>query len=313
MESRHQPAPARPGGRTLLAREALALLLTLALSALLVVMIIFATQAFASRRYDQPRGFAVYVHLISTYFADLLRGQLSGTRNNASAWRLLLESSRRTFALLGISMLVAMPLGAGWGALMAMARRQRVRVLLFGFNTLILSLPALAILLLASELVATLTLRTGIRLTYVQGYGLDQHLLLPAGTLVLRGAAYLARALQIAHDDVLRQEWIRAARARGLSGLVLWRRHVLPALRLPAIGAVLGMLRVMVASLIIVEYLYGWGGIGRRMIDFESNSAGRPENAIAVTAALILVLLFVLIDAVGQLALRYADPRVHEL
>ena len=100
----------------------------------------------------------------------------------------------------------------------------------------------------------------------MQGYGLDRHLILPAGVLVLRGAAYLARALEIAQDDVLRQDWVRAARAKGLGGFALWRRHVLPALRLPALGMLLGMLRVMVGAIVIVDYIYGWGGLGQRML-----------------------------------------------
>ncbi len=291
-----------------LLREGLALLLTLVIGALLVALIVFAPQSFANFGYNTAGGFPTYIASVRGFFGGLLQGRLAAPAANPGAWRLLTEAARRTVELLVASMLVATPLGIAWGGLMASVRRRGVRALLFGLNTLMLSLPTVAVLLLAIEAVANITLRTGVQLTYVQGYGLDKHLILPAGTLVLRGAAYLARALQIAHDDVLRQEWIRAARARGLSGLVLWRRHVLPALRLPAIGALMGMLRVMVSGIIIVEYISGWNGLGRRMIDFEPNAGARPENAIAVAAALVLVVVFVLLDRAGQLAQRFADP-----
>ncbi len=176
-----------------------------------------------------------------------------------------------------------------------------------------MALPSFAILLLAMEVVATLTLRTGIQLTYVQGYGFDRHLILPAGLLALRGAAYVARGFQIAQEDILAQDWIRAARARGFSGIALWKRHVLPALRLPAIGIVLGMLRVMINSFIIIDYAYGWGGLGRRMLMLNSSDFDIVSNTSATGAVLVLVISFIIVDALGQLSLRYADPRLREV
>jgi len=225
----------------------------------------------------------------------------------------LLQATRRTIELLGISMLLAVPIGIGWGGLLASVQRPIIRALLFGLNTLVMALPSFAIILLSIEAVATLTLRTGYQLTFVQGYGLDRHLILPAGVLVLRGAAYLARALQLAQQDILRQDWIRAARARGLGGLALWRRHVLPALQLPLVGILLGMLRVMVGGIVIIDYIYGWGGLGQRMLNFRPFALPRPDTSVSITAALALVVLFVIVDSLGQLGLRYADPRLRDL
>jgi ABC-type dipeptide/oligopeptide/nickel transport system permease component len=176
-----------------------------------------------------------------------------------------------------------------------------------------MSLPSFAIMLLSMESVANLTLRTGIQLAYVQGYGLDRHLVLPAGVLALRGAAYLARGFQIAQEDILRQDWIRAARARGLGGVALWRRHVLPALRLPAIGIGLGLLRVLINGLIIIDYMYNWGGLGRSMLTFDSGEFNTVSNSSAASAALVLVIGLVVVDTLGQLSLRYADPRLREV
>jgi ABC-type dipeptide/oligopeptide/nickel transport system permease component len=129
----------------------------------------------------------------------------------------------------------------------------------------------------------------------------------------LRGAAYLARGFQIAQEDILRQDWIRAARARGFSGVALWRHHVLPALRLPMIGIVLGMLRVVINGLIIIDYMYGWGGLGRRMLIFDISDFDTVSNSSSAGAALMLVLGFVVVDALGQALLRHADPRLREV
>jgi peptide/nickel transport system permease protein len=305
---------ARRGPLSSLLGEMLVLLLTVAVSGLLVALIIFAPQSFIDTSYSTaPRGLAGYFRSITSYFANLLQGNLSDPQHNAAVWKALLQATRRTIELLGISMLLAVPIGIGWGGLLASVQRPIIRALLFGLNTLVMALPSFAIILLSIEAVATLTLRTGYQLTFVQGYGLDRHLILPAGVLVLRGAAYLARALQLAQQDILRQDWIRAARARGLGGLALWRRHVLPALQLPLVGILLGMLRVMVGGIVIIDYIYGWGGLGQRMLNFRPFALPSPDTSVSITAALALVVLFVIVDSLGQLGLRYADPRLRDL
>ena len=163
---------------------------------------------------------------------------------------------------------------------------------------------------LAIQIVATLTLRTGIRLTYVQGYGLDRHLLLPAGVLAVRGASYMARAIQVAQEEIAQQDWVRAARAKGLGGFALWRRHMLPALRVPLLGSVLGMLRVVVGGIVIVDYLYNWNGVGTYMLKAAGVLGRFANDQLAAGAAVLLVFLIIAIDTLGRLALRRADPRL---
>jgi ABC-type dipeptide/oligopeptide/nickel transport system permease component len=145
----------------------------------------------------------------------------------------LLRAAWHSLALLGVSLAAALPLGLAWGALLASVRQRTLRFVLFGTNMLAISLPSFALMLLGMEAVAELSLRRGINIGYIQGYGLDGHLILPASVLVLRGAATIARSLQVAHEDILHQDWLRVARAKGLGGFRLWYHHVLPALRLP--------------------------------------------------------------------------------
>jgi ABC-type dipeptide/oligopeptide/nickel transport system permease component len=312
--STERPLPDTPAaGAAAFLRETIGLLLTLGLSSLLVAMIVFAPTAFISNFAGPAQGWSDYIAAISSFFAGLARGQISDTAHNSLVWKNVLTSARRSGELLGVCIAIAVPLGIVWGGLLASARRRSTRALLFGLNTLVMSLPSFAIMLLAMESVANLTLRTGIQLAYVQGYGLDRHLVLPAGVLALRGAAYLARSFQIAQEDILRQDWIRAARARGFSGVALWRQHVLPALRLPAIGIGLGMLRVLINGLILIDYISGWGGLGRSMLTFDISGADSVSNSSAAVAALVLVIGLVAVDTLGQGSLRYADPRLREM
>jgi ABC-type dipeptide/oligopeptide/nickel transport system permease component len=305
-----------------IAREAIVLTLTLVCGVVLVVLLIFAPRLFlasaplagvGNRQSIWLPGLLEYLTLVRGYLTGLLHGSLGIDRRGISINRDLLPAARHTLELLAISTLTALPLGLLWGGLLASVRHRPSRMLLFGLNTLLNSLPTFVVMLLAMEFIASLTLRSGFRLTYVQGYGLDRHLILPTSVLALRGAAYMAASIQLAQEEILRQDWIRAARARGLGGLALWRRHVLPALRLPLLGSALGMIRVIVSGVVIVDYMYNWNGLGSYMLKATGAFAARNANdQLTAGAGVLLVCLFVGIDALGRLLLRQADPRLRE-
>ncbi|MBA3943432.1 MAG: ABC transporter permease [Herpetosiphonaceae bacterium] len=292
----------------------LTFMLTLLLSIILVTLLLFAQHVFVDKR-GMPThpGLWMYLTNVRTYLQGLLHGNFGKTFNGLQVNSILVVAVRHSLQLLAVSVAVALPIGIAWGSLLVTVQRRWPRIMLDVFSTLALSLPSFVVLLLATQAVATFTQRTHIRLTYVQGYGLDRHLILPVAVLALRGAAFMARSLAVAQLDVLRQDWIRVARAKGLGGLHLWYRHILPALRLPLIGSTLGMLRVMVSGFVIVDYMYEWGGLGRQMlrIDF-LNGIVAPESEVAAGATIMLVIFFVATDTLGRLFVTKADPRLRE-
>lgn len=292
-------------------REALALVATLALGVIVVTLLIYAPPAFLRDDPLTTTNIAAYFDAVRGYLAGLLRGNIGVNERGRPITGELLEALRRTLELLGVSLAVALPLGLLWGGALANMRRGAIQALLFGLSTVLTSLPTFVVLLLAVEMFATMTLRTGVQLALVQGYGFDKHLVLPVTVLALRGGSYMARAIEVAQDEIMRQDWIRAARAKGLSGFGLWRRHVLPALGLPILGSALGMLRLMVGGLVIVDYLYNWGGLGRKLLEVSAPGivSSRP-GSITAGAAVLLVCLFVGVDAVGRMLARWADPQM---
>lgn len=293
-----------------IAREALMLLLTLAAGAVAVAAIVFLP-VWLGRSFDpSPASFQSYIGAIGDYLGGLLQGRLGVNARGRTVNDELLQATRRTLELLAVSLAVAIALGLAWGAALAALRRGPAAALLLGLSTVVVSLPSFTVMLLLAEAVATITLRTGVRLAFVQGYGLDGHLILPTAVLAVRGGAYIARAVQVAQEEIMAQDYIRAARARGLGGLGLWRRHVLPAMRLPLLGAALGAVRVIVAGMVIVDFMYGWGGLGRKLLSVNSEGVVAAGNAgVAAGAAVTLLLIFVLIDALGRLLIRGALPQ----
>jgi ABC-type dipeptide/oligopeptide/nickel transport system permease component len=289
------------------AREALLLLITCAAGALLVACLVFLPLLFERNGAPSQRNLGRYAAAVGGYLGGLAQGNLGANARGRPVTDEVLQAARRTLELLAVSMAVAVPLGVIWGGLLA-AARGAAGALLFGLSTLLLSLPSFVAMLLLGEAVAGLTLRTGVRLGFVQGYGLDGHLILPTLVLATRGAAFLARSLQVAQEQIMGQDWIRVARAKGLGGLGLWRRHVLPALRLPILGGALGTLRVVVAGMVIVDYIYNWGGLGRKLLQVTSGGVvSAASTGAAAGAAIVLLLIFVGVDALGRLALRGAS------
>jgi ABC-type antimicrobial peptide transport system permease subunit len=81
-------------------------------------------------------------------------------------------------------------------------------------------------------------------------------------------------------------------------------------MRLPLLGAALGAVRVIVAGMVIVDFMYGWGGLGRKLLSVNSEGVVAAGNAgVAAGAAVTLLLIFVLIDALGRLLIRGALPQ----
>src|SRR5262245_60096954 len=233
--ARTSSPPTRAGLQSIVAYVSISFVVLIS-GIVLVVMLLHIPRATLGTFREPPAGWGRYLPMVGAYLQQLLQGQLATPSRNIQAWRDLWQIAYRSAALLLVSFGIALPFGIVWAALLRHTRRPLLRTIAFGTNMLFLALPSFALLLLLMEFVANLTFRTGIRLTYVQGFGLDRHLVLPAGVLAVRGAAYIARGAHAALDDLLAQDWIRVARAKGLGGWYLWRRHVLPALRLPLLG-----------------------------------------------------------------------------
>jgi peptide/nickel transport system permease protein len=145
------------------------------------------------------------------------------------------------------------------------------------------------------------------------GYGagvLDRlhHLVLPAATLATAGVAYYARAVRTEMIDALGEDYVRTARAKGLTeARVIWRHGLRNALG-PLI-AVAGLnLGLLLGGAVVVEYIFAWPGIGRELLLAILDQDGPVIIGIVLVAALAIALANLAADVV-QLAI---DPRLRE-
>ncbi len=149
---------------------------------------------------------------------------------------------------------------------------------------------------------------------------LARHLLLPVLTLAVIGAAADSQLVRVATLEVLNQEYIRAARARGLpERLVIWK-HALRNAIIPVITNIGVQLPRLVFAAAIIEYAFGIPGLGKLFIDavftpaFQGGLNGGPpappDLNIATGYFLVLGLFTLLVSALTDITYAYADPRI---
>ena len=135
-----------------------------------------------------------------------------------------------------------------------------------------------------------------------------KHLALPALTLGLIGAASTARYQRAAMIDVIHQDFVRTARAKGLEEKAVLYRHALRNALLPAI-TLLGMsFAVLLSGAVLVEEVFAWPGLGSLAVD-----AFRSRDYPIVTGmAIVAAALVVIGNLIADLLYRLADPRTRQ-
>ncbi len=129
---------------------------------------------------------------------------------------------------------------------------------------------------------------------------------LPALTLGIGGAAYYARLLHANLRGVMKQDYIRAARARGVSERLVLSKHALKNALIPVV-AVLGLeFASLLSGLIFTEKIFGWPGIGSLAVDSVSNQDVPMIMGTVLFSAVMVVAANLAVD----LVYRLIDPRV---
>jgi peptide/nickel transport system permease protein len=176
----------------------------------------------------------------------------------------------------------------------------------FWIGLMLILLFAVELRILPASGRGTTTSVFGIELALFTWDGL-RHLLLPALTLALYKSALVIRIAQAGTREVMLQDYIRFARAKGLSRSRIVGVHVLKNILIPVV-TVLGLeLGSMIAFAVVTETVFAYPGMGKLLID----SINRLDRPIIVAYLMMTVLIFVLINLAVDLLYAAIDPRVH--
>lgn len=207
----------------------------------------------------------------------------------------IIARSGASLALVVLALTLATALGLPWG--FALAGRGPIPRLLLVPATALSVVPAFFVALGLQVVAVSLASSSNRTIFPVFGFGLDAHLVIPVLALSAAPTAFIARSLSVLVRDIRAREFVRTAQAKGLPGALIDRRHVFPNLRDGFVQMVVGALRLIVAGLVVVEYLAVWPGLGRLLLEAIT---GKQVIAFLVSIAILTL--------VG-LALQFASDR----
>lgn len=138
--------------------------------------------------------------------------------------------------------------------------------------------------------------------TYIQW----KNIILPAVVLGIRPLAVVTQLMRNSLLEVLSQDYIRTAKAKGLSFWKIIKRHALKNSLNPVVTAISGWFASMLAGAVFVEYIFGWNGLGKEIVD-ALNTLDLP---IIMGAVLVIASLFIVINIFVDIIYGWLDPKV---
>jgi peptide/nickel transport system permease protein len=220
---------------------------------------------------------------------------------------ILKQSYSKSMGLLFVSLVASTIIGIAVGSFLALTRQKRLVLPILTITIFGISAPSFfaAILLQQGEI---LYLRTfGHRLVSIAGFGWDfEHMLLPLLVLSARPIAYLARASYLDLSQIMDQDYIRTAFAKGLPKDRIVLLHAFRNFAVPVLTAVGVSLRFSLGSLPIVEVFFRWPGVGYQLL----NAIDGRQTQLVAALALAIGLTFLLTNLFLDLVYRLVDPRL---
>jgi peptide/nickel transport system permease protein len=230
---------------------------------------------------------------------------------------IIAETLPNTFVLAIASIAIAIVLGIGLGILATFYKDGwQDRTLQF-FSTLGMSVPSFFSAILFSWLFGYVWHRyTGLNMTgslyEVDDFGLASYLnfknlLLPAVVLGIRPLAIIIQLMRSSLIDVLAQDYIRTAKAKGLSTTAILFRHALKNALNPVVTAVSGWFASLLAGAVFVEYIFGWKGLGKEIVD----ALNTLDIPVIMGAVVTIATLFIVINILVDYLYTLLDPQVN--
>ena len=228
----------------------------------------------------------------------------------------LMQALPGTLILASAAMLIAILVGIPLGVVAAVKQNTWVDTTAVFSSIIGISAPSFFIgIIIAYVFGFVLSDWTGLHITG-NWYDLDvntgekkltlQNLVLPAITLGIRPLAIITQLTRSAMLDVLNQDYIRTAYAKGLSKTrVIWKHALRNALN-PVVTAVTGWFAELLAGAFFIEYIFGWQGIGKVTVD----ALEKLDFPVVMGSVLISAVFFILINILADVLYGIIDPRV---
>lgn len=237
------------------------------------------------------------------YWAGLLQGDLGTSfQTNRPVWDMIFERYPSTIKLAIAAMLVAIGIALPLGVLAGSRKNTFVDNLASFFALLGISLPTFVI---GPFLVYIFAVRLG--WFSPTGSLYPEDIILPAVTLGAALSAILTRMVRSSVIEELGEDYVRTARAKGVSERRVLYKHVLKNGLIPVV-TILGLqLGVLLAGAIITEKIFSWPGLGLLLLE---DGIGKRDYRLVQGCVLVISITFIIANSLTDFVYRKLDPRI---
>lgn len=237
-----------------------------------------------------------------TFLGNAVRGDFGNSvRYKQPALELFIERLPATIELSAAALLIAVGLGIPMGFYAAAKRDSAVDNLLR-----FLSLVGQAIPIFYLGLVLIVIFAVKLNALPATGRGGVSNVILPAVSLATPMLALIARLTRYCMLDVLSQDYVRTARAKGLREQAVLRRHVFKNGLIPIVTVIGLQVGTLFGGAVVTETVFAWPGVGRLAIQ----SIYARDFPVTQVSVLLLALIFVLINLLVDISYTWIDPRI---
>ncbi len=226
------------------------------------------------------------------------------------------ETLPNTFILAIASMIFATLFGIGLGIVSALSKDSWIDRTLLVFSAFGMSIPSFFAAILFGWIFAFLLGDiTGLNLTgnlwevddFGEGIRLQlKNLILPTITLGIRPLAVVTQLARSSMLETLSQDYIRTAKAKGLSFTqVIWK-HALRNSMNPVVSAISGWFASLMAGVVFIEFIFGWKGLGYVVV----NALNSYDVPLVLGSVITMAIVFVIVNFLVDIAYTWLDPRI---
>lgn len=246
---------------------------------------------------DQPLVVQYWRYLGNLLQGDLGRSYLQRTEVST----LIMSRLPASLLLMAGAIFAELLIGLSMGVIAALRRGSRTDQVLMIVSFVGVSAPQFVVGLLLLYVFA-------VQLHWfpIGGYGTFSHLVLPAMTMGILGSGWYSRMMRSSMIDVLRQDFVRTARAKGLTRRRIILGHALPNAILPIIAMIGIDVGIFMGGIVVVESVFGWPGIGQ----LAWQAIQRVDIPIIMGVTLVSATAIVIGNLVADIISLLVDPRI---
>ena len=240
-------------------------------------------------------------------------------KNGKAVWSIIKETLPNTAILAITAILIAILIGIFLGILSALYKDTIIDKIISIISTLGMSVPSFfSAILFAWFFGFVLHKFTNLNMSgslyEVDDFGEGKYiqvknLILPAIVLGIRPLAVVIQLMRNSLLEVFNQDYIRTARAKGLSNFKIIYKHALKNALNPVVTAISGWFASLLAGAVFVEYIFGWNGLGKEII----TALNEKDYPVIIGSSIVIATMFIIINIFVDMIYGWLDPRIRTI